>query len=237
MKAPQFLFASILLLMALSYSKANAQMSASTDNKALKKELKAYLKDLNSYYNFKISVDGKQRKIEEQAIEIEYLRSQLKSAKEKLTVQDRRDNNYQTTSKEPCVDMSVMPEGKCYQIQIGLYRHFAINQYLEKPKYLGFEQVEGAYRYRIGYFQNYQEAISFLDDIKKMGIKDAFITEYQNGERQNDPGLPSRATNTSYSAKNSSNKSTQSKTGIKLQSNWDLVEDENGDMKIQIKTR
>ena len=129
-------------------------------------------------------------------------------------------------------------EGRCYQIQIGLYKKFALTQYLDKPKYLGFEQVDGAYRYRIGYFQNYQEAIYFLEDIRKMGIKDAFITEYQNGERQNDPGVPGRYNGSTYTSQNTNSKSNQNKSsGIKLQSNWDLMQDENGDMKIQIKTR
>jgi hypothetical protein len=74
-------------------------------------------------------------------------------------------------------------EGTVYKIQLGLYKKFNINKYFEDLKYIGYEIVDGKNRYVIGYFNDEQTAQSFVKDVRKMGIKDAFVAKYVDGKR------------------------------------------------------
>ena len=73
------------------------------------------------------------------------------------------------------------------KFKLGLYRDFDITEYLIQPKFVRSEEVNGLYRYSLGWFRDYNMAKTFLDDVRKMGITDAFITEYDDGVRDIDP--------------------------------------------------
>lgn len=75
--------------------------------------------------------------------------------------------------------------GTSYKIQIGLYKNFNINRYFENAKEISYEVVNGSNRYVIGSFDNEQTAEQFVEDIRKMGIKDAFVAKYVDGKRVN----------------------------------------------------
>ena len=52
-----------------------------------------------------------------------------------------------------------------------------------KLKVVKAEELDGAKRYVIGYFESVMDAWQFASDIKALGIEDAFVTQYVNGER------------------------------------------------------
>jgi hypothetical protein len=87
------------------------------------------------------------------------------------------DNN-----NAPTASTEVVP-GTIYKIQIGLYKHFNINKYFDDLKTIGYEQVDGKNRYVIGTFDNVDTAKKFVADVRKMGIKDAFVSKYVDGKR------------------------------------------------------
>jgi hypothetical protein len=66
---------------------------------------------------------------------------------------------------------------------MGLYNQFDISGYFSKPKYLGYEKVDGGNRYVISYFDQEEDAKAFVKDMRKMGIKDAFVARYVDGKR------------------------------------------------------
>lgn len=74
-------------------------------------------------------------------------------------------------------------KGTVYKVQIGLYKEFNINKYFEQPRYIGYEEVDGMNRYIISYFPDEEIAKNFVKDVRKMGIKDAFVSKYIDGER------------------------------------------------------
>ena len=50
----------------------------------------------------------------------------------------------------------------------------------------GFEVEESSsqvYRYLTGKYTNYTEAISYQNELRKKGMKDAFVVAYKNGNR------------------------------------------------------
>jgi hypothetical protein len=64
-----------------------------------------------------------------------------------------------------------------------LYKNFSINKYFDAPRFIGYEEVDGLNRYIISYFPDEEIAKSFVSDVRKMGIKDAFVSKYIDGVR------------------------------------------------------
>lgn len=90
-----------------------------------------------------------------------------------------------TGSSQPKKVSNKVVPGTSYKVQIGLYKNFNINRYFEGGKEISYEVVNGNNRYVIGSFDNEQTAEQFVEDIRKMGIKDAFVAKYENGKRVN----------------------------------------------------
>ena len=53
----------------------------------------------------------------------------------------------------------------------------------EKLKTIKAESVDGKKRYVIGHFDDLMDAVQFRNDIKSLGIDDAFVSQYKDGER------------------------------------------------------
>jgi glucan-binding YG repeat protein len=106
--------------------------------------------------------------------------------KEKTTAAGETENKgaEAKTGKTSKADMKNAPKkGTIYKVQIGLYEKFNINKYFDEPKYMGYEMVDGMNRYVVGYFNDETVAESFVKDVRKMGIKDAFVAKYVDGKR------------------------------------------------------
>lgn len=87
----------------------------------------------------------------------------------------------------PAVDpASVVPTGVAFKVQVGAYQKFNINEYFVDAKKIGYENVDGTNKYVIGYFTSFEAAKGFESDMKKMGIKDAWLVPYKDGERITD---------------------------------------------------
>ena len=56
----------------------------------------------------------------------------------------------------------------------------------DKLKTIKAEEIGGAKRYVIGHFENVMDALQFSNDIKALGINDAFVSQYTNGVRNMD---------------------------------------------------
>lgn len=227
---------------------------AQTNLKALKNELKYYKHNLSDYALVKASQEQDKRIIQEQAIIIEDLRARLRQMQAQLstaTVNNGAANTHtpvveeKNTTQTPQRDMTKMPAGQVYQIQIGLYAKLNLTNTLQEPKYIGWDEVNGLYRYHIGWFDNYSQAVTFLEEVKRMGIQDAFITTYEDGQRMNDPMRTSSYTNYSSNTYNynsspsytnpsyapnvsSGNKPSYNTNQDNVQDNWQYSTDEYG---------
>lgn len=90
----------------------------------------------------------------------------------------------QSNSSAPVAGLNNAPQsGTVYKVQIGLYKEFNINKYFAEPRFIGYEEVDGMNRYIISYFPDEEIAKSFVADVRKMGIKDAFVSKYIDGQR------------------------------------------------------
>lgn len=74
--------------------------------------------------------------------------------------------------------------GLVYRVQVGAYVHFDMNQHLEHTdKTFEGETQDGMNKYMMGNFRDMTYAEAFRDDVRKLGIEDAWIVPYIDGTR------------------------------------------------------
>lgn len=160
---------------------SSAQNLSKEEKSAVKSELKALMKNPEKYIVLKNESQEKTKIIGDQQEDINKLKSQVAiSNMEYLKLKD----SVQSATNTPTVTKSQtnIPTGN-YRVQIGLFNNYDISELLASPKAIFHEIISGSHRYSIGNFNTLEEAINFKDQIKKLGIKDAFITEYAEGTR------------------------------------------------------
>ncbi|MGB1248520.1 MAG: hypothetical protein ACPG4Z_06510 [Chitinophagales bacterium] len=160
------------------------------EKKEIKQQLKQYKKDPASFVD---KIDGYED-------DISTLEENLKNANEQVSEKNMEltkagskieelsgqvlDLQNELESNDDC---ATMPEGTTYRVQIGLYEFFHLSaDAQDEVRTLLLEEVNGQSRYSIGNFATVEEAVQFKLDMIQMGIDDAFVSEYVNGERNMD---------------------------------------------------
>jgi flagellar basal body-associated protein FliL len=77
---------------------------------------------------------------------------------------------------------SAAPQGIFYEIQIGTFQTFNLNEYLNELAELRQETFDGKNKYLLGRFTDYDKALRFENDLKRMGFRDAFIAGRIDGK-------------------------------------------------------
>ncbi|MCD8529057.1 MAG: hypothetical protein LRY27_03655 [Chitinophagales bacterium] len=174
-----------LLIACLSLVVLQAQTLTKQEIKQLKQEIKQLKKDPVQYKYLKENVGVKDVIIVEQNNDINV----LKKDAQKKDVQIQTLNGQVAAAKSQPVETTVVSAGPDntgykYRVQLGLFNFFDVSSYLnDNLKYFIHEMVNGQHRYSIGNFTTLQEAEAFKNYMKKLGIKDAFVSEYQEGNR------------------------------------------------------
>jgi hypothetical protein len=165
-----------------------AQNLSKTEEKAIKVELRNYLKSPEKYKYLKESIEVKEVIVKEQQNEITSMTKERKKLIYQLDAARDSIGFYETkitTQSVPKTNSINCKEdaGMKYRLQIGLYEQFDITSFLEQIKVVSFEQVDGKFRYTIGNFNTEEEAEMFKEAVRRMGIKDAFVSYYLDGIR------------------------------------------------------
>ncbi len=178
----------LIFLFAFTASNTFADISKA-EKKRIKKELKQYKKDPESY---KKMVTNYKTEIKESNTTIKTQKNELISAAEKQVALERQIAKL-TQDLEDCMNrpIPVCPvpgeipaTGSVYKVQFGLYEKFDISGYFTTPKFIGVEKVKDKYNaYLVSYFDTEEQAQQFKIDLHKMGLKDAFVSLYTNGQR------------------------------------------------------
>ena len=168
------------------------QAQNAQDKKALKAELKMYKKMKP------IQIKQMKQNYEAKLAEMETINNNLKLSQEREDSIQRLYNASATRLKLMDAEltsvkqqaaaassnsMAVMP-GYSFRIQIGSYRNFDISAKATPGSNFNAEKSpEGLNRYTIGQFRTFEEADAFKADVIKMGIKDAIVVGYKDGQR------------------------------------------------------
>ncbi|MDX2002214.1 MAG: SPOR domain-containing protein [Chitinophagales bacterium] len=154
--------------------------------KMSKKEMQASMSSLNT------NVENLKSQIANLQAENENLKNQLNKANDQAAALDQEAiklKNQLTAAQQQVTtaqQMTAAPNGLAFKVQIGAYKNFKISQYFERAKKVETEDIDGYNKYIIGYFSTLEEAEAFEKDVKKMGIQDAWVVPYKNGDRISD---------------------------------------------------
>lgn len=74
-------------------------------------------------------------------------------------------------------------EGIFFEVQIGDFENFRTDKHNQNLKKLDYSTIDGINYITLGKFRDIDDAKLFIEDIKKIGIEDAFIVSKLDGER------------------------------------------------------
>ena len=186
-----------------------AQALSKEEKKRLKDELKSYEKDLAGYkakmQDIRTTLDSNDAEIKRLKDDFAYSSTKQAELENKVADYDHEvvrlqtENNVlkgyapdgsdsadvkaKTGGVSTAMVTNAAQKGTVYKVQIGLYKEFNINKYFEEPRFIGYEEVDGMNRYIISYFPDEEIAKDIVKDVRKMGIKDAFVSKYIDGQR------------------------------------------------------
>lgn len=180
-----------------------AQKLSKKEQKRLKKEKKKQLKAMK-----KMSVADFQAQQEEQdglMTKASELEGQLTSVKSELSAkdgqvkqleekvrklqQDLTEAQSASAAQPQNVPMASSEDGQydqglVFRVQIGAWKNQDLAAYDTSENFRDENGPENMQMYTLGNFRDYWEADKFKKYLRKMGVRDAWIVPYENGERR-----------------------------------------------------
>lgn len=128
----------------------------------------------NQTKQLQATISNKDARIAELEDELARLRSELSAAKAELA--QRKDS--------PVINPMDFSKGVVFKVQIGAFKNKNLQKYFDNNPNLGGEAAEkGEQKLTIGVFRDYWEADTFKKYMREMGVKDAWIVPYRDGQR------------------------------------------------------
>ncbi|HCM76846.1 MAG TPA: Ezrin/radixin/moesin family protein [Cytophagales bacterium] len=122
----------------------------------------------------KSSVSDKDAKIAELEDQISKMRGDLASARSELS----------KLKEAPAKNSMDFSKGVVFKVQIGAFKNKDLSKYFENNPNFGGEAAEGGeQKLTIGIFRDYWEADTFKKYMREMGVSDAWIVPYRDGQR------------------------------------------------------
>ena len=180
-----------------------AQKLSKKERKRLKKEKKKQLKAMKkmSAADFQAQQD-EQKELMTKASSLE---SELSSVKSELSQKDGQvkqlEDKVRKLEKELTEAKSTLPEqpqnvpmasnedgqydqGLVFRVQIGAYQNQSLAEYDTSENFNEERGPDNMQMYTLGNFRDYWEADKFKKYLRAMGVKDAWIVPYEDGQRR-----------------------------------------------------
>jgi outer membrane murein-binding lipoprotein Lpp len=120
------------------------------------------------------TISDKDARIAQLEDELSQMRGQLTAARAELA----------QLKETPVVNSMDFSKGVVFKVQIGAFKNKNLAKYFENNPNFGGEAKEGEpQRLTIGIFRDYWEADTFKKYMREMGVKDAWIVPYKDGQR------------------------------------------------------
>lgn len=184
----------LCLLLLFAGTETFAQLSKQ-ERKEWKRKAKSYVKqpaDLKQFTEDKQSADNqvaalnkrvndlqramgeKDARIAELEDQLAQTRSQLSAARSELT----------RLKENPVINPMDFSRGVVFRVQVGAFKNKNLQKYFDNNPNFGGEARDGEpQRITIGIFRDYWEADQFKKYMREMGVKDAWIVPYRDGQR------------------------------------------------------
>lgn len=175
----------MLLIALLSCFFVSAQTTLTkSEKKALKKELKTFKKDLNTYSENKAKQEATIQSLNHTIDSLNEALAAMAFSKDSLISALTDAGNEIQKLTDAQVECGKVPStGVVYAVQVGNYKKLDLKAFFNGNKAMRTENFTGGNAYMVGNFTTVEEALEFARNMKKLGILDAFVTKYDNGER------------------------------------------------------
>ena len=74
-------------------------------------------------------------------------------------------------------------DGVIFKVQVGAFEKKDLSKFFENNPMFSGESEEGLQKITLGFFRDYWEADTFKKHLREMGVKDAWIVPYKDGNR------------------------------------------------------
>lgn len=154
-------------------------------NPALLKELEEENQALQSQVSrLKTEVNNLQSDLGNKDARISELQDNLTATRSELAAVNAKMKEAEANSSGRIGIGGDMIDGVVFKVQIGAFRNKDLSKYFEKHENFGGETAEaGEQRITLGQFRDYWEADVFKKYLREMGVKDAWIVPYKDGQR------------------------------------------------------
>ena len=157
---------------AKEYARNPANLKDLTEQKQVADTEVTNLKGQVGTLNAQIS--DKNARISELEDQISKMRSELTSTKAELA----------QLKEAPPVNSMDFSKGVVFKVQIGAFKNKDLSKYFDNnPNFGGEATDKGEQRFTIGIFRDYWEADKFKKYMREMGVKDAWIVPFKDGQR------------------------------------------------------
>ncbi len=120
------------------------------------------------------TISDKDAKLAELEDQLSQARGQLTTARAELA----------QLKENPVVNPMDFSKGVVFKVQVGAFKNKDLQKYFDNNPNLGGEVKEGEpQKITIGIFRDYWEADTFKKYMREMGVKDAWIVPYRDGQR------------------------------------------------------
>ncbi len=191
MKNLKIAIGALAIVLAVStIATAQTKSNPKEEKKALKKELKRYKKmkpaavrkmDLD-YQEDIVGYKTEIEKLKKDNRRIDSLQRALNESSNKMRMMEA---DIEAAKRESSNAKKNVFTGYYFRVQLGAYQNFDIKGKISKDENMQSENAGGLDKYTVGYFKSYNEAQEFSKDVRKMGIKDAWVVAYKDGGRVN----------------------------------------------------
>lgn len=177
---------SILLVLAVAPSVIFAQSSA--EKKKLKKELKTYrkMKPLE-IRSMKLNYESKLKDKKNQDLQFKNMKRQFDSIQNVLNANNAKISQLEVqliqAQTAAANNKSIGAKGYYYRVQLGAYKFYDIKSKNASDESFNTESTPEMDKMTVGLFYTLAEADQFKEDIRRMGIKDAYVVPFKDGKR------------------------------------------------------
>jgi len=182
------------LALIFSASQSFAQLSKK-EKKEWKKKAKEYAKNpanLKQLVEDKDAASGQLTSLNQKVADLQALMSDKDARIAELEDQLSRSRSELTSARAevarlketPVVNPMDFSKGVVFKVQIGAFKNKDLAKYFENNPNFGGEVKENEpQKITIGIFRDYWEADKFKKYMREMGVKDAWIVPYRDGQR------------------------------------------------------
>jgi hypothetical protein len=182
------------LALIFSTSQIFAQLSKQ-EKKEWKKKAKEFAKNpanLKQLTEDKASAEGQVTSLNQKVTQLQSSMSDKDARIAELEDQLSQTRSQLTTTRAELAQLKETPvvnpmdfsKGVVFKVQIGAFKNKDLAKYFENNPNFGGEVKEGEpQKITIGIFRDYWEADTFKKYMREMGVKDAWIVPYRDGQR------------------------------------------------------